>query len=70
MMDRVIEILKSNWLNLLGALIGGVVGYLYWYHVGCSTGTCPMTASPTMTIAWGAVMGSLVFGLFKKRKNE
>ena len=68
-MNKVIDILKQNWLYLLGAVLGGVGGYLYWYYIGCTTGTCPITASPTMSIIWGAIMGSLIFGIFKKDKQ-
>lgn len=69
-MDRAIEILKKNWLSLVGLIIGGLAGYFYWYYIGCSSGVCPMTASPTMSIIWGALMGSLVFGFFKNKENE
>ena len=70
-MDKILDILKQNWLYLAGAFAGGVSGYLYWYYIGCASGTCPITASPTMSIIWGAVMGSLLFSLFKREtKNE
>lgn len=69
-MNKTIDILKRNWLYLVGAAIGGIGGYLYWYYIGCSTGTCPITASPTMSVVWAAIMGSLIFGFFKKKKNE
>jgi hypothetical protein len=43
----------------LGLVIGGVLGYAYQRLVGCSTGTCPLTATPLRTIVYGAVMGLL-----------
>ncbi|NDV94636.1 hypothetical protein D0T84_06830 [Dysgonomonas sp. 521] len=65
------NILKKNWTYPVGALAGGTGGYLYWFYIGCASGTCPITASPTMSVIWGAVMGSLIFSLFKKeKKNE
>ncbi|MDR1502216.1 MAG: DUF6132 family protein [Prevotella sp.] len=70
-MDKLITILKRNWTYLAGAASGVVTGYLYWYFIGCSSGTCPITASPVNSIIWGAVMGSLLFSLFKKEtENE
>lgn len=69
-MDKVTNILKRNWTYLVGALTGGVGGYLYWFYIGCASGTCPITASPTMTVIWGAVMGSLIFSLFKKGEKN
>lgn len=69
-MDKMINILKQNWTYLVGAIIGGIGGYLYWFYIGCSSGTCPITASPTMSIIWGAAMGSLLLSFFKKGGNE
>lgn len=42
---------------VLGLVIGGALGYAYHRLVGCSTGTCPLTATPLRAIAYGAVMG-------------
>ncbi len=44
---------------VLGLVIGGVLGYAYQRLVGCSTGTCPLTATPLRAITYGAVMGLL-----------
>ncbi len=41
----------------LGLVIGGGLGYLYHRLVGCSTGACPLTATPFRAITYGAVMG-------------
>ena len=70
-MEKLVSIFKQNWTYLAGAISGGITGYLYWYFIGCEAGTCPITASPTRSIIWGAVMGALLFSLFKKEhKNE
>ncbi len=42
---------------LLGLAVGGVLGFAYQKLVGCSTGTCPLTATPLRTILYGSVMG-------------
>jgi hypothetical protein len=42
---------------VLGLVIGGALGYAYHRLVGCSTGTCPLTATPLRAITYGAVMG-------------
>ena len=48
--------------TLVFALMGGVLGYAYHRLVGCRTGTCPITANPYVSTAYGAVMGFLVSG--------
>lgn len=65
-MDKFINILKQNWMHLAGGAIGAIAGYLYWSFIGCSSGTCPITSSPVMSVIWGTIMGALLFGLFKK----
>jgi len=70
-MEKLITIFKRYWTYPAGAVAGAITGYLYWYFIGCESGTCPITASPGNSIIWGAVMGSLLFSLFKKEsKNE
>lgn len=64
------EVIKNNWTYLLGALLGAVGGYLYWRYIGCSTGTCPIASSPTMSTLYGVLMGGLLGGIFKKDKAE
>lgn len=57
--------IKKNWLTLVGIIIGAIGGYLYWKYVGCTTGTCPITASPFNSTLWGVVLGGLLFSMFK-----
>lgn len=54
------KLLKRHWPTLLGAALGALGGYLYWYFVGCADGTCPITSSPLNSTLWGAVMGGLL----------
>ncbi len=50
----------------LGIVLGGTGGFLYFYFVGCKTGTCPITSNPWGSIAAGAVLGFLITGMFDK----
>lgn len=47
---------------LLGGVLGGVAGYLYYRLVGCPSGTCPITSNPYVSTIYGAVMGLLLAG--------
>lgn len=62
--------IKRNYLYVAGAFIGSVAGLLYWKYVGCSAGTCIITSRPLNSAVYGAVMGSLLFGLFDNRKGK
>ena len=63
---------KNNALYLIGAAVGALAGYIYWQQVGCASGTCMITSKPVNSTLYGAVMGSLLFGMFKKeiKKEE
>jgi hypothetical protein len=61
---------KRNYLYFLGALTGALAGYLYWQEIGCLSGTCAITSKPLNSTVYGALMGSLLFGLFVKEKKS
>jgi hypothetical protein len=61
---------KSNLLYFIGAAIGAVAGYFYWQQVGCASGTCAITSKPLNSTLYGALMGALLFGMFKKESKE
>jgi hypothetical protein len=46
--------------TIIGVVVGGGLGYAYYRLVGCSTGTCPLTSNPFITIICGGVFGALV----------
>jgi uncharacterized protein DUF6132 len=46
--------------NILPVVIGAAGGFLYYKFVGCTSGTCPITANPWSSTIYGAVMGLLI----------
>jgi hypothetical protein len=69
MTDRI----KNNIFTIAGALIGAAGGFLYWKYVGCASGTCPLTSSWKIMLAYGSVtgglLGNMIQGFFKKTKT-
>lgn len=61
---------RKNLLTLTGILLGLAGGYLYYYFIGCRTGTCPITSSPWLSMLWGAAVGYLLFDMFNKKKPK
>jgi uncharacterized membrane protein YeaQ/YmgE (transglycosylase-associated protein family) len=61
--------ISNNILYIIGALIGALVGFLYWKFVDCASGTCAITSSPINSSIYGALMGSLLFSIFKKENK-
>lgn len=60
---------KNTLKNIAGLIIGAVGGFLYYYFVGCTSGGCAITSNPYMSILWGAVLGYLLFDMFKIKEK-
>lgn len=55
-------------ISIIGILVGAIGGYIYYDQVVCTTGGCPLTSNPYITVGWGALMGYLLFDMFNKKK--
>ncbi len=55
------EFFKSSyfWKPFLGLMIGGSAGFLYYYFIGCASGSCPITGNPYVSTIWGGLIGLL-----------
>jgi hypothetical protein len=49
--------------SLIGIIVGAAIGFGYYKLVGCSSGTCPITSNPYISMLWGAVMGAFLSGV-------
>ncbi|RPH34871.1 hypothetical protein EHM92_07270 [bacterium] len=57
-------------LKVLFVLLGAAGGYAYYYFVGCTTGTCPITSNPYISTGYGAVLGFVLGGNGKKTSKR
>jgi hypothetical protein len=64
------SIIKKYIAELIGVTLGAIAGFCYWYFVGCSTGSCAITSSPVISSLYGAFMGGILGGMFKKSNKE
>jgi len=53
-----------------GIIVGAIAGYLYYFYVGCVSGTCAITSKPLNSALYGALMGGLVFNMFVKSPKK
>jgi hypothetical protein len=49
---------------VIGAVIGGGLGFAYYKFVGCSSGACPLTSNPVISTVYGSVVGALLASSF------
>ena len=61
---------KVNIFKLsLGVVIGGLIGFAYYFFIGCKSGTCAITSSPVISTLYGIVLG-LLWTLPTKKKGK
>jgi hypothetical protein len=58
-----------NIKTIASVFTGALVGFGYYYFVGCRTGSCPISGSPYVSTLYGAMMG-LLFVFPSKNKKE
>jgi len=61
---------KKRFLKpVLFGLAGAVLGFGYYYFIGCQSGTCPITSNPYISTAYGMLMG-VVLGVGGKSVSK
>jgi hypothetical protein len=46
--------------SFIAIVIGGTAGFLYYYFVGCTSGSCAITSNPYMSVAMGGFWGFFI----------
>ena len=67
------EVLKTwkFWKPVTAIAVGSLLGFLYYYFVGCASGTCGITSSPVNSTLYFAILGGLIVNLIKpETKNS
>ncbi|WP_372773728.1 DUF6132 family protein [Mangrovibacterium sp.] len=60
---------RYKW-QAIGVSIGLIGGYLYWYYIGCTSGTCPIQANWHTSTLYGGLLGYFVGDLKKRPKTN
>jgi hypothetical protein len=50
---------------IIGALVGGGLGFAYYRFVGCTTGACPLASNPWISSIFGVILGLLIARSFR-----
>ena len=56
--------------KIVPVFVGAAAGFVYYYFIGCRTGTCPITSNPYISTFYGAAMGAIWAIPSRKKKNE
>ena len=56
------RVMKQLRKTLLYIVIGSIIGYLYYRFIGCNSGTCAITSSPTNSMIYFGLIGLFMSG--------
>lgn len=62
--------LTRHKLAIAGIFIGGLLGFSYYYFIGCNTGSCAITSKPLNSSVYGMIMGYLMFSVFENTPSK
>jgi hypothetical protein len=52
-------------LIVVGAVLGGIAGFLFYRFVGCQTGSCRIASNPYLSTVYWAFLGALLANLLR-----
>lgn len=61
-MEKIKAFIKKNmrWQLAAAIVIGAIVGYAYYYFIGCQGGTCAITSNPYNSTLYGVLFGFVI----------
>jgi len=66
-MQKIIYKIKAFIPEIIGLILGAAGGFVLYKIYGCSTGSCPITANPWLSILYGTFLGYLFGSMFNKK---
>ena len=67
--SMILKVITKYKKQITASALGAASGFAYYYFIGCASGTCVITSNPFISTAYGALLGFLLVGTFKKREN-
>ncbi len=64
------DFISKHKLTILGVLAGTIGGYLYYYYIGCASGSCAITSKPLNSSLYGALVGGLLFSMIPVQNTK
>ena len=64
------KIAQKYWKHILFTMVGATLGFTYWKFVGCTSGTCPITANWHTSVLFGSLIGWLAVPARKNKTGD
>lgn len=49
---------------------GGILGFGYYYFIGCAGGGCPIQSNPIFSTLYGGLLGFVIASFFQPKNNK
>ncbi|MCX8009634.1 MAG: DUF6132 family protein [Ignavibacteria bacterium] len=53
-------IVKKYWKSIVFSIVGGILGFAYYYFIGCNSGSCPITSKWYTSTLYGILLGFVI----------
>jgi len=60
----------KKYIRYLAIPAGAILGYSYYYFIGCASGTCPIQSNPYFSTLYGALLAAVFILPGKKAPKE
>jgi hypothetical protein len=60
----------KKYIKIVPVVIGAILGYSYYFFIGCKSGACPIQSNPYLSTAYGALLGVIFIFPSKSIKKE
>lgn len=62
---------KRKWLRPVLFTFGGAsAGFLYYYFIGCTNGSCAIVSNPYNAMVYMGIIGWLLSSVFEKKEGK
>lgn len=61
--------MKKYLWAIIGGLVGGVLGFVYYSFVGCRNGSCSLMSDPYISSILGVLVGVVLFLPSKSKRK-
>jgi hypothetical protein len=57
-MTKIKTLFKNKWFKRVTfVMLGALGGFAYYYFIGCSGNTCPISSNPMISTGYGSIVG-------------